>query len=383
MTLMVRDEADIVGAMLTHHREQGVDHVVVTDNASIDGTLDVLERFQREGFITLWHDPIHRKQQGEAVTRMARYAYTELGADWVINADADEFWVTPDGGASVREALERLPDDLPVFLVPVVNLSGAPAVIGSGLRRLDLRDQRDSDTLRASGIPFHPTPNAVHRGHSDVVVSQGNHRAEAPGWPAGQLREDLEVLHLPWRSWKQYEYKVRVSGEAYIRNPALAPSARHHGMLDFRRLTEGWLEAAYVAKHPSPDEVLTGLADGSYVREQRLNRLDGDDVPGIVPDVDYSSEALDALRSEGRRIRGVELRGEAEVRRIQGFHDLAVSQRDDAERRVEAFRRALDDLRSRALVRAAWRIDEGFRRRINALARRLHKRSRRSVQPDG
>ena len=69
-TLMIRDEADIVGAMLTHQREQGVDHVIVTDNASVDGTVDLLRTFERQGFVTLWHDPEHRKQQYRVVTRM-------------------------------------------------------------------------------------------------------------------------------------------------------------------------------------------------------------------------------------------------------------------------------------------------------------------------
>lgn len=380
---MVRDEADIVGAMLTHHRAQGVDHVIVTDNASIDGTLDVLELFEREGFVTLWHDPVHRKQQGEAVTKMARYAHTDLGADWVINADADEFWVAQDGSLTIREVLESLPSELDVFRVPVVNLTGAPARVGSGLRRLDLRDLREPETLRESGIPFHPTPNAVHRGHADVVIAQGNHRAEAPGWPAGQVRSELEVLHLPWRSWSQYEYKVKVSGEAYTRNPDLAPSPRHHGMLDYRRLNEGWLEAAYVAKHPSPDEATAGLADGSFVREERLKQLEGEGSHGITPDVEYEPQTLEALRAEGRRIRRVELRGETEASRIQAFHDLAVSQRDDAERRIADLDRLLGDLRRRGLIRAAWRIDEGVRRRLGSLSRWLRRGRQRASKPGG
>lgn len=391
MTLMVRDEADIVGAMLTHHREQGIDHVIVTDNASVDGTLDVLRTFERDGFVTIWHDPVHHKQQGESVTRMARHAYTELGADWVVNADADEFWVPRDPGDTVRIALERVPADVQVFLVPVVNLTGAPAREGSGLRRLRLRDERDPEILRESGIPFHPTPNAVHRGHAEVVVAQGNHRAEAPGWHEAELRDELEVLHLPWRSWRQYSYKVRVSGEAYLDNPTLAPSPRHHGMLDFRRLEEGWLEAAYVAKHPSADAAEEGLADGSFVRDDRLVALDRDDVPGLVPDVAYDEDSLESLRAMGTKFRAVELRGESEADRIRSFHDLAVGQRDEARHKVEKLTEALDDLRRRGLVRAAWRVDEhvrgfayGFARGIvPRLVRRLRRGRAVPSEPSG
>src|SRR5206468_3258567 len=54
LTLVVRDEADIVDAQLAYHLNAGVDFVLATDHASTDGTLDVLHRYEREGHLRLF-----------------------------------------------------------------------------------------------------------------------------------------------------------------------------------------------------------------------------------------------------------------------------------------------------------------------------------------
>jgi len=127
MTMMVRDEIDIVAPMIEHHLAQGVDLIMVTDNGSVDGTAQLLERYADLGVVELAHDPMHRKQQGVVVTAMARRAYTEHGADWLINADADEFYVPLDRSITVRQALEGTDPALSAFTVPVVNLVSTPA----------------------------------------------------------------------------------------------------------------------------------------------------------------------------------------------------------------------------------------------------------------
>ena len=53
MTLLARDEADIVDAQLSFHLNAGVDFVVATDNLSQDGTTEILESYARDGHLHL------------------------------------------------------------------------------------------------------------------------------------------------------------------------------------------------------------------------------------------------------------------------------------------------------------------------------------------
>lgn len=269
MTIMVRDEADVIGAMIDHHIRQGVDVLLVTDNASSDGTTEILERYAADGAIHLYHHPAHDKRQNETVTAMARRAATEFGADWVLNADADEFWLPVDRSLTLGEVFARMSPALRSFTVPVVDMIGPPAATGAGLDRLVHRDTRSDEDLRSIGLLAHSTHNSAHIADPDVRVSQGNHYVSIPsaGDPPEELR--IEVLHLPWRSWEQYERKVVNAGEAYGRS-GLTPSPNHHGMRDYRRWLDGTLLPHYVIRHPSADEIQSGEAAGTLLRDDVL-----------------------------------------------------------------------------------------------------------------
>lgn len=369
--MMVRDEADIIEAMLEHHRRQGVDHILVTDNGSVDGTRETLERFAQTGFVTVWDDPVHRKQQSETVTRMARFAATEYGADWVINADADEFFIAADEASTLRDELGCIDETVPYVTVEVVNLTGAPAIDGTGLQRLIYRDRRDAQRLVSAGIPFHPTADAIHRAHPEVSVSQGNHFVSAPGWGDPTPEPRIEVLHVPWRSWAQYERKVRNTGESYRANPDLQPSPRHHGMQDFRRLEQGRLEETYVAKHPRTDEVAALIAEAELVEDRRLARIVAEMPAVVVPDVLYDPHRQAQLALDGRRFTAIEAEYE---RRLQELREslesvhaslhaamLAVAQGethiDQRDEQIAYLRRQLDATNRRFAVRIANRVD--------------------------
>jgi glycosyltransferase involved in cell wall biosynthesis len=264
-TMMVRDEIDIVAAMVEHHLAQGVDLLIVTDNGSVDGTTEVLAEYARSGRVELHHDPVHRKQQSQVVTGMARRARTEHRADWVLNLDADEFLAPLDRSLSVRECLEQTSLALNAFTVPATNLVGPAAWAGSGVGRLEWRDHRTDEQLRQIGIWAQPTPTAIHRGESDITVAQGNHFVSLVSNGQPEPAFAMELLHLPWRSWAQLERKVLNAGRSYENNPELRPSPNHHGMKDYRRYQEGWLRDAYLARTPTRAELRSGESDGSYV----------------------------------------------------------------------------------------------------------------------
>lgn len=90
MTLLVRNEIDIIAHHIAYHLPK-VDLLIVTDNGSDDGTREYLE-MMKGGKVIVIDEPGRDYSQDIWVGRMIRLAISH-GADWVVNSDADEFWV--------------------------------------------------------------------------------------------------------------------------------------------------------------------------------------------------------------------------------------------------------------------------------------------------
>jgi hypothetical protein len=264
LTLLVRDEVDVVAAMIEHHLAAGVDFVVATDNGSRDGTLDVLAAYQDAGVLELLHEPEQTYEQGRWVTRMARRASVEHRADWVINADADEFW-WPREGASLAQTLALIPRRYGNVLAERENLVADPAREGSWPQRLVLRDLL---TLSERGTRI--AGKVAHRAAAEVVVAQGNHKVEGPGvgvrWPASPIT----VLHVPDRSYAQFRHKIEIGGGSLAANTELDPELGWHWRSDYARLQDGTLQASWQARQLDAAQVAEGLACGRLVPDIRL-----------------------------------------------------------------------------------------------------------------
>ena len=130
MTLLVRDEHDIVEANLRYHLNRGVDFVIAVDNGSRDGTLDILRRYEQAGLLHLIQEEARdvRRLQSCWLTQAARQAAAEYGADWVIHADADEFWWPVQG--TLKDVLGGIPESCDGVTVPRTDFLPDPARTG-------------------------------------------------------------------------------------------------------------------------------------------------------------------------------------------------------------------------------------------------------------
>ena len=302
LTLLVRDEEDIVDACIRYHLERGVDLVLATDHRSVDGTTEILRRYEREGVLRLFREDGETLEQAAWVTRMARVAAVEHGADWVVNCDADEFWWPR--GEDVRSVLAAVPRRYGTIrgmwrhFLPRPD-DGAPFHERMTVRGRPARDLAD---------PFHAQVKVVHRGARDVVVSKGNHDAEGAGLRLIREWFPFEVLHFPIRDAAQLARKFHVTSAAEGRRDD--PRVARHVLATVDRLRGEGPDAVFRSLAVDDDALRRGLADGSLVVDERVRdalRTIGDGrslrppaQPSLADDADLAVDVQAALEHDSQ-----------------------------------------------------------------------------------
>jgi hypothetical protein len=257
MTLLVHDEVDIVRDQVAFHLAAGVDFVIATDHRSSDGTSEILDEFARAGRAVVLREEAAEVRQREWVTRMARLAATEHGADWVINSDADEFW-WPRGG-TLKDVLAAAPPG--VGAVRAVVRPFAP-LVGDGwfAERMTARLALTA-AINDPGSAFRHVAKLAHRAHPEVVVEQGNHAISGVPLRALPYWFPIELFHFPLRSARQLARRQRSRWPGGLRGDLARQRAALEASGADAVLAREALDDAAVAR---------GLAAGSLVRDTRL-----------------------------------------------------------------------------------------------------------------
>jgi hypothetical protein len=303
LTLLARDEADVVDANLKFHLNAGVDFVIATDNLSRDGTTEILESYAKDGHLHLIREDSEYLRQAEWITRMGRLAATEFGADWVIHGDADEFWWPR--GDSLKDVLASIPRRYGIVRALLRHFVPRPDDGSSFAERMTVRVSQTSPINDPRSL-FRPNLKVIHRADPNVNVSIGAQRLiDSPlvplrGW------YPVEFFHFPVRSVEQCERKYAHQQTG----PGQTPSPYYDRVRAL--IEEGRIEELYESLLVDDDALHRGVEEGSLVVDTRLRdalRALADGKPLTFPRPTVVDEAAYAV--------DVAALGEADVVRLQ------------------------------------------------------------------
>ena len=232
MTILVKDEKDIIKENLLYHLACGVDYILAIDNNSTDGTTEKLKDFEKHGFLKYYRENgIYH--QSKWVTSLARYASQELKADWVINNDADEFWY--HSSFNLKNVFNSVPSSFPIVRATRHNM-----LFDERVQNGKFYDQMIIRRKKSINPIGKPLPSKVCcRGNNNLNVFAGSHFIKHPAGDA-VYKSDIEIFHYPFRSYEQLKRKVVNIGSAYEAIPQICEETGRQPGETMRTLYENW-----------------------------------------------------------------------------------------------------------------------------------------------
>lgn len=246
MTLLVRDEIDIVEKNIKFHLSMGVDKIVAIDNGSVDGTREVLEKYRKKGLLEYRVIKKHTYEQDKWVSSMAKRA-KELGATHIMHCDADEFWYAR---CSLKKAIENMDD---VLYVSVRNI--LPPEAGKKYKRFfdgfkyevikTKLIEGEVEKRRSSHILFYEYPRKIITKSNLTKVGYGNDSVVSYKSLKTSVSTDICIYHFPIRSYEHFRQKVINGGSSYENNPVKNPSIGWHWKAWYKIYLRGGLKNEY------------------------------------------------------------------------------------------------------------------------------------------
>jgi hypothetical protein len=258
LTMVVRDEADILDAQLAYHLNAGVDFVIVTDHGSRDGTAEILESYAREGYLKRLPEQ-GEPREAQLVNRMAQLAVSDHAADWVIDSRPDEFWWPR--GESLQDALVAIPPRYSIVQALVRTFVPRPEDTSFFADRMVIRR-----SLLAAGVeadePLAWALRRVYRAGPNMSI-RGGMEPVSPGRVPLRAWYPIEVFHFPARDPAQVQRRFGAASEAPdVRSTIEQALLDAHG--------HGALMERFAELVVGGEELGPGLADGSLAVDERL-----------------------------------------------------------------------------------------------------------------
>lgn len=234
MTLLVRNEEDIIESCIEFHLKQGVDFIVATDNGSTDDTRNILLKYQKLGLLHLIDEEEHNYNQEVWVNNMIKIARDQFKAHWIMNVDADEFWYSNQG--NLKTTLAKL------------NKYNVVKVAGFQLDPVDNYEGKLFKIPKNLSGRIAPNFKVIHTAKGYKEIKMGNHEVKMKRLNRKKVStSQIIIYHFAFRSYQHYEQKVIMGTKALNNNPKYA-NAKHigrHTRDNYQKYLDGTLRQAY------------------------------------------------------------------------------------------------------------------------------------------
>ena len=275
MSILVRDEADIIEENIRFHAAAGVDCFIVTDHGSKDGTRDILASLSKEFELDVIDECSATFDQDLWVSRMAHRVRYNNQADWIINNNADEFWFCDlmdlrqaistemvmlgnDANTVANIHCERnnmLPSREQVLHPEYTFKDNVFKAVGT------VQDQPQAHTWHecASNTLIRKIPGRVISrieslssvGLPDLIKFDSDGNARANQNTSFMLEKTnshfIRILHYPVRNFTQFESKIINYGQNLTSNKRLENPANRHMRFWYELYMQGELYAEYLS----------------------------------------------------------------------------------------------------------------------------------------
>ncbi|MBU2965625.1 glycosyltransferase family 2 protein [Amphritea sp. 2_MG-2023] len=206
MNYLIKNEAGIILDNIKVHSKLGADCFVIIDNGSTDNTRELLDSVKDQYEMIIIDRPLLDYQQSNWKTEMAKTAAKQLGADWSIANDADEFWIPKDGNLKTE-----MTKGGSILACPRHNMLYDREAFDAEAPYYTQTNRVQYPIDYPKGIQCSEPHLSIMMGqiHGKVAVRSagllrvkgGNHRAwHAWGWLNEKQSENISVYHYPIRS---------------------------------------------------------------------------------------------------------------------------------------------------------------------------------------
>lgn len=207
---VVKIDGDIIEEFV-RHTLKFADHMIVVDNASLDRTKEILRALKAEGLrLTVWDAEVIAATPGMTAL-LARKAFSETGADYLLLLDADEF-IKADSRDALEQALAALPEGTHAAVPWVTYVPTRQDDAGQRRILLRLCWRRISEARPFSKLFL----SRSFMDRPDATLIYGNHIIKDSEPSVVSTLDGLELAHFPVRSLRQIQNKALLGWSMFL-----------------------------------------------------------------------------------------------------------------------------------------------------------------------